>query len=187
MNAHETTAPSADGRERGRQPATWRACARPWRNCWRRRASTAQQRAASAPSVELNARRRCRGSRFCGSFCRQRRSSVRMAAAWPAAARSRSGSFVKRSPIASETVVAVERLPARQSISKSTQPNAQMSARLIDRLAARLLRAHVGGGAEDHARAASSRRRDRRRHRPRRPCRRRVAARAPSPDRSRAP
>ena len=35
------------------------------------------------------------------------------------------------------------------SISKSTQPNAQMSAALVDRVSARLLRAHVGRGPEN--------------------------------------
>ena len=54
------------------------------------------------------------------------------------------------------------RLPV--SISNSTTPNAQMSARLSDSSAARLLGRHVGGGAENHAACASSRARDGRRH-----------------------
>ena len=73
------------------------------------------------------------------------------------------------------------------SISYSTQPNAQMSAALVDRLAARLLRAHVGGGAEDHARACvMAGRRDRRRLRDDADARRR-RLRSPSPGRSPAP
>ncbi len=83
------------------------------------------------------------------------------------------------------------------SISYSTQPNAQMSARLSTGLPARLLRAHVGGGAENHAGPRSSRgRRDRRRlrqairggtRRPRAPSPSRGRSRAPSPCRRRGP
>ena len=51
------------------------------------------------------------------------------------------------------------------SISNSTAPNAQMSARLSTALPARLLGRHVGGGAENHPRPRHRRRRDRRRPR----------------------
>ena len=49
-----------------------------------------------------------------------------------------------------------------ESISNRTPPNAQMSAR-VDRLAARLLRRHVRGGAENDARLRHRRRGERRR------------------------
>ena len=50
-------------------------------------------------------------------------------------------------------------------ISKSTHPNAQMSARPVDRLAARLFGTHVGGGAENHSRLSHRSGGDRGRHR----------------------
>ena len=55
------------------------------------------------------------------------------------------------------------RLPV--SISYSTTPKAQMSARLSTVLPARLLGTHVGRGAEDHPRLRHRGRRDGRRHR----------------------
>ena len=50
------------------------------------------------------------------------------------------------------------------SISYSTQPNAQMSDALVDRLPFRLLGAHVRRSPENHAAQRHRRRRDRRRH-----------------------
>ena len=53
--------------------------------------------------------------------------------------------------------LAGERAAARSASRRARQPNAQMSARLSTALPARLLRAHVGGRAEDHARRACRR------------------------------
>ena len=61
------------------------------------------------------------------------------------------------STAASVSDIVVRRTRARPvSISKSTHPNAQMSARLSTGLPARLLGAHVRRRAENHAAPASS-------------------------------
>ena len=92
-------------------------------------------------------------SRLRGSFSRQRRSSRRTDAASRRAAppgRARSSAPTRACPRSSSPSNA--RRPV--SISKRTTPNAQMSARRSTGLPARLLRRHVGGGAEDDRRAA---------------------------------
>ena len=90
-------------------------------------------------------------SRCFTSFSRHRCSRRRTASGVPAGSRFQSGSRPRIAAIASGTVSpANARRPV--SISYSTHPNAQMSLRLSSSLPARLLRAHVGRGAEDDAR-----------------------------------
>ena len=72
-------------------------------------------------------------------------------------------------------ILTLERAPSREHFS-STQPNAQMSVRLSTGLPSRLLGAHVGGGAENHAALRHRRGGNRRRIEDGRPTQRRAAA-----------
>ena len=90
-----------------------------------------------------------------GILFRQRVSNRRRAKVSARARRVHSGSFI----ITAASVMEMSspsnaRRPV--SISNSTTPNAQMSARLSTGLPARLLRTHVRGRAEDHPTLVSS-------------------------------
>ncbi len=83
------------------------------------------------------------------------------AAFWPASAFQSGSRSMTCARISETSSPANARRPV--SISKSTQPKAQMSARLSTARPSCLLRAHVRRGAEDHARVRHRRRGDRRR------------------------
>ena len=140
--------------ERGdRQHARRRA--RPSRPAVRATAMTvAAPSSAARPSRTRprapGARRRCRAARCFGSFCRQR------AAAGERRGRRSAGKRVPRRARSSATAASVSETssPAKRrvpvSISNSTHAERPDVRALVDRLAARLLRAHVGRRAEDH-------------------------------------
>ena len=113
-----------------------------------------QRRRPPSPKAS-GAPRRCRAADF-GSRSRQRRSSCRIAGGVVAGSASRSGVFVSTAASVSE-IVSPSNSRRPVSISKSTTPNAQMSARLSTGLAARLLRRHVGRRPEDHPRLGAAR------------------------------
>ncbi len=129
----------------------------------RRRVAVASSRAAgfeassiSNRATPMSARRSLR------SFARLRRSSRRIDAGVSAGSAAQSGS-----PRTTAASVSVTLSPANVAlpvnISNSTQPNAQMSARLSIGRAARLLRRHVCRRAENDAHRRVSWRRHRRR------------------------
>ena len=103
-----------------------------------------------------SARRRCRGGAACGSFSRQRRSNRRTLS--DVVARQPTPSLDRRSRIAA----IVSEMVSPGNAGSTSQHFVQHAAErpdvgpLVDRLAPRLLRAHVGGRAENDAFARPS-------------------------------
>ena len=116
-----------------------------------RRAAAAARRCSRVRARRARAaRRRSRSTVASGSFSRQRRSSRESGGGRSHGQRLHLGSsFSTFASVIETSSPSNARRPV--SISYSTTPNAQMSARRSTGLAARLLRRHVGGRAEDHA------------------------------------
>ena len=121
--------------------------------------------------------------RRCASFSRQRASSRRMRPACDAGSADQSGSRSRTAAIVSETVSPCERRAAGQHLVEHAAERPDVGP-LVDGLPARLLGAHVGGGAEDDALAVRA---DGDRRRLREIGDRPIRRRSPSPGRSRAP
>ena len=96
----------------------------------------------------------CCNRRF-GSFCRQRRSSRRTPIGYPRAVHSTYGSARSTAASVSATSSPLNSRRPGQHLVEHRAERPDVAAR-VDRPAPRLLRAHVGRGAEDDARARSS-------------------------------
>ena len=164
--------------------AAFRADAAPWEWPARRSPSLRRRMRPSRPAVRVtpmtwlhavvcgaavsnapsSARRtsRCRDPLLRILLQAARGQPAERAAAPSAAVAFQSGSLCEHARERVRDVLARRTLAAREHLEQHA-PNAQMSARLSTGSAPRLLRAHVRGGAEDHARLRHRRRRDRRR------------------------